>query len=123
MNVIYGNVENIVFIGELSLDGKLNGVNGILPICIECMKHGIKEVIVPKKNADEAAIVKELDIIGVNNLKEVIDYLNNDIVIEKQKSKVEDKLKNNLQDTINFSEVKGQELIKRALEISAAGRS
>ena len=123
MNVIYGSVKDIVFIGELSLDGKINSVNGILPICIECMKQGIKEIIVPKKNAEEAAIVKELDVIGVNNLNEVINYLNNDLIIEKQKYKNEDFKKVFLEKNINFSEVKGQEYVKRALEISAAGRT
>lgn len=123
MNIIYKNIENIVFIGELSLDGNINSVNGILPICIECIKYGIKKVIIPKKNAKEAAIVKELEVIGVTNLREVIDYLNNDIILFKEEVDLQNILNNEIINTIDFSEVKGQETIKRSLEIAASGRS
>ena len=68
--------EDIAFIGELSLDGKINKVNGILPMCIEAKKLGIKQVILPKENAQEAAVVDELDIYGANTLGEVVDFLN-----------------------------------------------
>lgn len=108
-----------VFIGELSLDGKLNRVSGILPMCIEAKELGIKRVIVPKSNANEAAIVKELDIIAIDSLSELIKYLNNEICIQKTKSKIS--ILNKEKYSIDFSEVKGQENVKRALEISAAG--
>ena len=70
--------ENTAFLGELSLDGKLNKINGVLPMCIEAKKLGVKKIILPKDNANEAGVVKGINIIPADNLKEVIDYLNND---------------------------------------------
>ncbi len=114
-------IENTIFIGELSLDGTINKVNGILPMCIEAVKLGIKTIILPKENAKEAAIVKEIKVIGVENLKQVINYLNNKEDIEEEKINLEEIFNSNNNYNIDFSEVKGQENIKRALEISAAG--
>lgn len=109
---------NTIFIGELSLDGKINRVNGILPMCMEAKELGIKRIILPKSNANEASIVEDLDIIAISNIKELISYLNNDIYIEKIKNRnyiIKEKY------DIDFSDVKGQENVKRALEISSAG--
>lgn len=117
------NLSEIAFLGELSLDGKINQVNGVLPMSIEAKRLGIKTIIVPKENAKEAAIVKDLEVIGSNNLKQVVAYLNKTETIEATTIEVERLMQNESTYQIDFAEVKGQENIKRALEIAAAGRA
>ena len=114
-------IEKVVFIGELSLDGKLNSVNGILPMCIEAKRLGITKIIIPLQNAKEAAVVEGIEILGAKNLNQVIDYLNSKKEIHMQKIKINKIFEKQFETLLDFSEVKGQENIKRALEIAAAG--
>ena len=114
-------IDDVIFIGELSLDGNVEAVNGVLPMCIEALKYGIKKVIVPKKNVLEASCVEGLKVIGVSNLQEVIDYLNGKIDLKEEKFNTQKILKNEEKYNIDFNEVKGQAATKRALEIAVAG--
>lgn len=115
------NFNNTIFIGELSLNGKLNKVNGILPICIDAIKYGIKQIILPKENAKEASIVKDIEVIGIDNLLELINFLNNELVLKPEKGITKKDFKDLEIYKLDFSEVKGQEMIKRSLEIAASG--
>ena len=110
----------LVNLGEIKSE-KLEKTAFILPMCIEAKKLGIKKIIVPKENAEEAAIVNEIEVLGASNLKQVVDYLNNRENIKISKINLEEFFKEQEQYSLDFLEVKGQENIKRALEIAAAG--
>ena len=116
-----GEYSDTIFIGELALDGTIRKVNGVLPICIEALKYGIKRVLVPVENANEAAVVSGLDVYGVTHLTQVINFLNKKIVLEKTSIDIKKYFKNNEKDLLDFSEVAGQQAVKRALEVAAAG--
>jgi magnesium chelatase family protein len=116
------NIEQYVIMGELSLDGILRPIKGVLPIAIQARKENFKGFILPQANAAEAAIVNNIDIIGVETLQQAIDFVEGTIALEPLRIDTREMFQSKLNsyDT-DFRDVQGQENIKRALEIAAAG--
>ncbi len=116
------DISKYIIMGELSLDGGLLPIKGVLPIAIQARKEGFKGFILPKHNAREAAIVSELDVYGVDNISEVYEFFNETRQLEKTVVDIKVEFYNSQTKTeFDFSDVKGQENIKRAMEVAAAG--
>ncbi len=111
-----------VIMGELSLDGEIRPIKGALPIAIQARKEGFKGLILPKQNAREGAMVNNLNVYGVGHINEVIGFFKNEETLQPTTVNTREEFANAQIDfEIDFCDVKGQENIKRALEISAAG--
>ena len=120
--IVAENIEQYIIMGELSLDGSLQPIKGALPIAIEARKHGFKGFFLPQQNAREAAIVDSLDVYGISNIKEVIDFFTGEATLQPVVINTRDEFYSaQIKSEFDFCDVKGQENIKRSLEIAAAG--
>jgi magnesium chelatase family protein len=114
-------LADTVFVGELSLDGKVRSVRGVLPIAANAAKYGWKRIILPAANAREAAIVENLEVLPVENLAQAVEFLNGSSEISPFKNALHFTFEATQSANVEMSDIKGQEHAKRALEVAAAG--
>lgn len=114
-------LKNAIFLGELSLNGDLRRISGVLPMVISAFQKGIRTVFLPVENAREAAVISGVEVFGAKNLKEILDHFTLQKIIEPTKVDIYEMLNSSDKIRYDFQDVKGQIYVKRALEIAAAG--
>ena len=115
------NASQYIFLGELGLDGSVRKVRGVLPMLIAARQAGLNRIILPKENENEASFIEGLEIYAVENLRQVVQFLNNEFVINPTPAQSFNTIRNEKKSKTDFKYVKGQYIAKRALEIAAAG--
>ncbi|WP_406242151.1 YifB family Mg chelatase-like AAA ATPase [Tissierella carlieri] len=119
--IIEKNMDNTIFIGELSLEGKINPVQGALPMVISMRELNVSRCIVPYDNKEECSVIEDMEIIPVRSLNNAVDFLNNDLHIDPYIRELNEFNTENSEYLLDFADIKGQIGLKRALEVAAAG--